>query len=113
MSDCLFCKIVAGELDANVIYEDDGVLAFEDIAPQAPVHVLIIPKTHIAGVNDLAESDVDVIGRLVVCAKRLAREHAIADSGYRLVVNCNADGGQTVFHLHMHLMGGKPLGALG
>ncbi len=113
LSDCIFCKIIDHEIPSDIVYEDDDVLAFNDISPQAPVHILIIPKKHVASVNDLADSSADVIGQLVIRAKRLAQERGIDESGYRLVINCNAQGGQTVFHIHLHLMGGRQLGALG
>lgn len=113
MADCIFCKIVQREIPSDIVYEDDDVLAFSDLSPQAPVHILIIPKSHVASVNELADSNVDVIGRLVLTAKALAAERGIAESGYRLIVNCNAEGGQTVYHLHLHLMGGRQLRALG
>lgn len=112
-SDCLFCKIVNQELPADVVYEDDELLAFNDISPQAPTHILIIPKKHVATVNDLTESDVDVPGKLVLRAKALASEKGIAESGYRLILNCNPEGGQTVYHIHLHLLGGRQLTHLG
>lgn len=112
-SDCLFCRILAKEIPGDIVFEDDELLAFNDISPQAPVHVLIIPKTHIATVNDLTEAQSGIIGRMILCAKTLADEKGIAESGYRLVMNCNAQGGQTVFHIHMHLMGGRQLRGLG
>ena len=111
--DCLFCKILSGEIPADIVFEDDELLAFNDISPQAPTHVLIIPKTHIATVNDLTDAQSGIIGRMIMCAKTLAIEKGIAETGYRLVVNCNDQGGQTVFHIHMHLMGGRQLRALG
>lgn len=113
LSDCIFCKIVDHQIASDIVYEDDDVLAFNDITPQAPVHVLIIPKKHVSSVNELADSNADVIGTLVIRAKQLARERGIDESGYRLIINCNAQGGQTVFHIHLHLMGGRQLGALG
>ena len=112
-TDCLFCKIVNRELPADVVYEDEQLLAFNDISPQAPTHTLIIPKIHIATVNDLTEAQSGIIGKMILCAKTLADEKGIAESGYRLVMNCNAEGGQTVFHIHLHLLGGKQLRALG
>lgn len=105
--DCLFCKIVDRELPAHIVYEDERVLAFEDINPQAPTHLLIIPKKHIATLNDLAENDEALLGRLPLVAARLARERGFAEAGYRVVMNCNDQGGQTVYHIHMHLMGGR------
>ncbi|MFO8044543.1 MAG: histidine triad nucleotide-binding protein [Halomonas sp.] len=104
---CLFCQIVNREIPADIVFEDDEVLAFEDIAPQAPTHLLVIPKRHVATLNDLEESDQALVGRLPIVAARLARERGFAEEGYRVVMNCNDDGGQTVYHLHMHLMGGR------
>jgi len=112
-ADCLFCKIVNRELPADVVYEDDELLAFNDISPQAPTHILIIPKTHVATVNDLTESDLTLPGKLVLRARAIAAEKGIAESGYRLILNCNSDGGQTVYHLHLHMLGGRQLRALG
>ena len=112
-SDCLFCKIAAGEIPGDIVYEDDEMLAFNDISPQAPHHVLVIPKTHVATVNDLSAEHADLVGRLVLRAQAIARERDIQESGYRLILNCNAHGGQTVFHLHLHLLGGRQLMALG
>lgn len=112
-SDCLFCKIVNQELPADIVYEDDELLAFNDINPQAPTHILIIPKRHFTTVNDLTESEVEVPGRLVLRARAIAHEKGIAESGYRLIMNCNTEGGQTVFHVHMHLLGGRQLTHLG
>lgn len=113
MPDCIFCKIAAHEIPADIVFEDDHVIAFNDIAPQAPVHILIIPRAHIASANELDDAHAHVMGRLALRAQALARERGIAEAGYRLIVNCNAQGGQTVYHLHMHLMGGRQLGALG
>jgi histidine triad (HIT) family protein len=110
---CLFCKIVDRELPADIVFEDDEMLAFRDISPQAPTHLLVIPKRHVATVNDLEDDDAQLLGRLVLRARALAGEAGIAEGGFRMVVNCNADGGQTVFHLHLHLMGGRQLRALG
>ena len=110
MSDCLFCGIVDGKVKANLVYQDDAVVAFKDIAPRAPVHILIIPRKHVAGVSDIAESDRALIGAIFQVAAKLAREHGIAESGYRVVVNSGADAGQSVFHIHYHLLGGRQLG---
>ena len=107
---CLFCRIVSKEIPAKVAYEDAEVVAFHDINPQAPSHVQIIPKRHIARVSDLTEADAVLIGKLVLVANRLAREFRIVEPGFRLVVNCNPGAGQSVYHLHMHLLGGRPLG---
>ena len=106
--DCLFCKIVAGEIPADKVYEDDEIVAFRDIRPVAPTHVLVIPKAHIPTLNDLtAEHDV-LMGRIVRVAREIARDEGLSD-GYRLVVNCLAGGGQVIFHLHAHLIGGRSL----
>jgi len=112
-TDCLFCKIVNRELPADIVFEDDDLVAFNDISPQAPTHILIIPKTHFPTVNELTENEIDLPGRLVLRARALASEKGIADSGYRLIMNCNPEGGQTVYHIHMHLLGGRQLTHLG
>jgi histidine triad (HIT) family protein len=108
----IFGKIIAKEIPADIVYEDDLVLAFKDINPQAPVHILIIPKKEIATVNDAASADEMILGRLFTAAAQIASEQGIAESGYRLMVNVNKDGGQEVFHLHMHLLGGRNLGPM-
>lgn len=105
--DCLFCKIINREIPADIVYEDDHVLAFNDISPQAPTHQLIIPKKHIATLNDIDEQDVAMVGRLQLTAAKLAKQQGFAEDGYRVVMNCNEMGGQTVYHIHMHLMGGR------
>lgn len=110
MSDCIFCKMVAGKIQADVVYEDDDVLAFRDINPVMPHHLLVIPKTHIATINDLEAGDAEVVGKLYLAAAKIAADLGFAESGYRTVVNCNRDGGQLVFHLHMHLLGGRGMG---
>lgn len=110
MSDCLFCKFVSGELQADIVYEDEYVLAFRDINPHAPLHVLVVPKRHIATINDLTEPDAELIGRMYLAAKQVATEAGYEESGYRCVMNCNADAGQTVFHLHLHVLAGRELG---
>lgn len=107
MSDCLFCGIVEGKIKGNIVYQDDSVVAFKDIKPKAPVHVLIIPRRHVEGVLDLKADDGAVIGHIFEVAARLAREQGIAGSGFRVVVNSGADAGQSVFHLHYHLLGGR------
>lgn len=112
-SDCIFCKIVAGEIPASKVFESDEILAFHDIAPVAPVHVLLIPKKHIASLQDLGEEDLGLMGNLAAAAQHVAREKGVAESGYRLLTNSGKDAGQIVFHLHWHLIGGKPLGKLG
>jgi len=109
---CVFCKIVKGELPAKVVYEDDLVMAFHDINPQAPVHILVIPKEHIPTLNDLEERHKELIGHIFLVIGKIAKELGIAESGYRVIVNCNRDGGQEVYHLHYHLLGGKPLGPM-
>jgi histidine triad (HIT) family protein len=107
--DCLFCKIVKGDVPAKVVYRDDLVLAFNDINPQAPQHMLIIPQKHISTLNELTPEDNELVGHIVQTAKMLAKESKVADDGYRLVMNCNASAGQTVFHVHAHLLGGRKL----
>lgn len=109
MQDCIFCKIIRKEIPSQVVYEDDRVLAFKDINPLAPVHVLIIPKEHLANVLDINEYNADLIGHIHLVAKKLATEAGIAEKGFRLVTNCNGEGGQLVFHLHYHLVGGEEL----
>ncbi len=106
---CLFCKIANGEIDADIVYEDVDVVAFRDIHPQAKHHILVIPRRHIATVNDAEEQDAELLGKLLLTARRLARELGVAEDGYRLVMNCNRDGGQTVFHIHLHLLAGRQL----
>ena len=108
----IFSKIIAREIPADIVYEDDVVLAFRDIAPQAPVHILVIPKKEIATANDVTADDERVLGRLFRAAASIAADQGIAENGYRLIVNCNAHGGQEVFHLHMHILGGRPLGPM-
>ena len=109
MSDCLFCKIRDGDIPADIIYEDDEVLAFNDVNPQAPVHLLIIPKKHISTVNDVVEDDQVIMGKLFSAAKVIASQKGVHDDGYRLVVNCNEKAGQTVFHIHMHMLADRAL----
>lgn len=109
MPDTIFAKIIRKEIPADVVYEDDQVLAFRDINPQAPVHILVIPKEEIATVNDVEERHEELIGRLVTTAATIARKEGLADDGYRLVLNCNRDGGQEVYHLHLHLLGGRKM----
>ncbi len=108
----VFSKILAGDIPATFVYRDETVAAFKDINPSAPVHILIVPIKEISTVNDAAPEDEQVLGHLFVVAAKIARDLGIAEDGYRLIVNCNAHGGQEVFHLHMHLLGGKPLGPM-
>ena len=110
--DTIFSKIVRGETAADIVFQDERVTAFRDINPQAPTHILIIPNKAIATVNDVTPEDEATLGHLFVVAARLAAEEGIAEDGYRLIVNCNRHGGQVVFHLHMHLLGGKPIGRM-
>ena len=105
----IFSKIINKEIEANIAYEDEEVLAFEDVNPQAPIHILIIPKKEIKTVNNIELNDLKIIGKLFLVAKNIAKEKKIDKDGYRLVMNCNNDGGQTVFHLHLHLLGGRKL----
>ncbi len=107
--DCLFCKIIAGEIPSTKVYENDKVYAFRDINPEAPVHVLIIPKTHIPSANELTEENAEVIKDVFLAAKEIAESEGIAEGGYRIVNNCGEDGGQTVKHLHFHMLGGRSL----
>jgi len=107
MSDCLFCKFVAGEIKPDVVYEDDQVLAFRDINPQAPVHILIIPKKHIATLNEL--DDQSLAGTLLLTARNIAAQEGISEEGYRTVFNCKQQGGQEVYHIHLHLLGGRQM----
>lgn len=109
MDDCLFCKMASGKIKPDTVFESDRVLAFRDINPQAPTHVLIIPKRHIATVNDLEAVDGTLIGDLYLAAQRVAAQEGVAERGYRLVMNCNRDAGQSVFHLHLHLLAGRAL----
>ena len=111
MSDtnCLFCKIAAKQIPSSVVHEDDLVVAFRDIAPQMPVHVLIVPKAHLSGLDGLGPEDRELVGHIALVGQKLARELGVAERGYRLVANCGPDSGQTVFHLHFHLLGGGPM----
>ncbi len=108
-SDCLFCKIVAGEIPVEFVYESDTVVAFRDISPQAPTHVLVIPRKHIATINDITPEDEAVIGHMYTAAKEIAAAEGIAEDGYRAVMNCNEGAGQSVFHIHLHVLGGRPM----
>ena len=108
MEDCIFCKIIQGEIPSNKVYEDDEILAFKDINPMAPVHILVIPKKHIESANEITEEDEKVIGKIFTVIKKLAKDNNL-DNGYRIVNNCGEDGGQAVKHLHFHLLGGRKL----
>ncbi|MFK7693451.1 histidine triad nucleotide-binding protein [Paenibacillus sp. HJGM_3] len=112
MTDCIFCKIVRGEIPSRQVFENEHVLAFHDIQPAAPVHVLIIPKKHIASANEMQPEDREVLGEVLLAAPAIARELGVAEGGYRLINNCGPDGGQVVYHLHVHLLGGEKLGGL-
>jgi histidine triad (HIT) family protein len=109
MADCLFCKIIARAVPASIVYEDDRVLAFDDIHPQAPTHVLIVPKRHISTLNDLQDGDDALVGEIVRRAAAIARERGLSADGFRTVFNTNRGAGQTVFHVHLHLLGGRPM----
>lgn len=110
MTDCLFCKMVSGQISPNVVLESDRVLAFRDINPQAPTHVLVIPKQHIATLDEALPEHVSLLGELLLAAKQVAQQEGLSERGYRAVFNCNRDAGQTVFHVHMHVLGGRALG---
>jgi len=112
MSDCIFCKIIEGEIPSEKVYEDEEIVAFKDIDPRAPVHVLVVPVEHIPTLNDIEPAKDALLGRMVLVATRIAREKGVAESGYRILMNCNKDGGQEVFHLHLHLIGGRSLGPM-
>ena len=109
MTDCLFCQIIDKKIPATIVYEDDNVLALDDIDPQAPCHKLIIPKKHIATINDIDHGNAELVSQLLLAAKEIAADLGHADNGYRIVMNCNADGGQMVFHIHLHLLAGRAL----
>lgn len=109
MENCLFCKIINRTIPANIIYEDDQCLAFDDVRPQSPHHKLIVPKKHIATLNDLGEEDIELTGHLIYTAQRLAKQLNVAEAGYRVVVNCNKAAGQAVYHIHVHLLGGREM----
>ena len=108
--DCLFCKILSGDIPADIVYESDSAIAFRDVNPQAPTHVLVIPRKHVATINDLNEDDQEIVGSLYLAAKEVARAEGISDEGYRAVMNCNEGAGQSVFHIHLHVLGGRALG---
>jgi len=109
VADCLFCKIVSGDIPGAIVYRDEHLVAFKDINPQAPLHALIVPRRHIATLNDLVGEDDDLVGEMVRRAAAIAREHGYADRGYRTVFNCNAEAGQSVFHIHLHVLGGRAM----
>lgn len=109
MADCIFCKIISGEIQGNIVYHDEQVTAFRDINPSAPTHILIVPNKHIDSVNMLIIDDEPLIGHMFIAAKNIAAQEGIAENGYRLIINTNAHGGQTVFHIHLHLLGGAPM----
>lgn len=106
--DCIFCKIVDGQIPSTLVFEDDVCVAFNDLSPQAPTHVLIIPRDHVDSLNKAGKSHKEVLGHLLLTAANIARDKGFAEDGYRVVINTNADGGQTVFHLHVHLLAGRP-----
>lgn len=110
MADCLFCGIASGEVPADVVHDDEWVLAFRDIDPKAPVHLLVIPRKHIASVMELEPEDGEAMGRAMLAARRLARENGLSERGFRIAVNCGPDAGQSVSHVHLHLLGGRSLG---
>ncbi len=109
MADCIFCKMVSGEIQPDVVYEDEDVLAFRDANPTAPTHVLVIPKQHIATTNDLDEESAGIVGKLYLAAKQVAGNDGIAERGYRMVMNCNPEAGQSVYHIHLHVLGGRAM----
>ena len=111
--DCLFCKIIAGDIPSDKVYEDDHVIAFKDINPQAPVHTLVVPRRHISTINDLEDENAALIGHMILAGKQIAADNDLAEPGYRLIMNCNEQGGQTVYHIHLHIMGGRQLRGLG
>jgi histidine triad (HIT) family protein len=106
---CLFCRIIAGEIPGKFLYQDERLVVLQDVNPQAPLHALVIPRRHIASLNDLSESDDGLVGEMVRRAASVAREHGVSERGYRTVFNCNGEAGQTVFHIHLHVIGGRPM----
>lgn len=109
MTDCLFCKIAQQQIPATIIHQDDQVVAFRDISPQAPVHALVIPRRHITTLNDIGPADAGLLGHMIVTAQQIAAQDGIDETGFRLVMNCNRDGGQTVYHIHLHVLGGRSM----
>lgn len=110
MEDCLFCKIIKGDIPSTKVYEDEFVYAFKDINPEAPVHILVVPKKHIKSINEIEEIDENLIGKIFLAIKKIAKEQGVAEQGYRVISNCGKDAGQTVMHLHFHILGGRKLG---
>ena len=110
MEDCLFCKIIKGDIPSTKVYEDEFVYAFKDINPEAPVHILVVPKKHIKSMNEIEEIDENLIGKIFCAIKKIAKEQGVAEQGYRVISNCGKDAGQTVMHLHFHILGGRKLG---
>jgi histidine triad (HIT) family protein len=109
MADCLFCRIIAGEIPSTKVFEDELVVAFKDITPQAPLHVLVVPRKHIATLNDVAPGDEALLGRMTRCGAEIAKQHGYDASGFRTVFNCNRDAGQAVFHIHLHVLAGRSM----
>jgi histidine triad (HIT) family protein len=109
MADCIFCKMARGEIKPDIVYEDDEVLAFRDMNPQAPTHFLVIPRRHIATTNDLEPGDAELVGKLYLAARQVATAEGVAERGYRMVMNCNPEAGQSVYHIHLHVLGGRPM----
>lgn len=112
MNDCIFCKIAKGEIPSDKVYEDDEILGFRDLSPKGPVHILFIPKKHYATLNDIPAADLPIIGKIFRAVQKVAEEQGVAESGYRTLINTNRNSGQVVFHVHWHLIGGKPLGPM-
>lgn len=110
MEDCVFCKIIDKQIPADILYEDEEMIVFRDIKPKAPIHLLVVPKKHIPTINDISEDDIAYMGRIIYRAKVMAIKQGIGESGYKLIFNCGPEGGQVVYHVHLHLLGGKPLG---
>lgn len=110
MTDCIFCKIASGDIPAEKIFENDHVIGFRDLNPQAPTHVLVIPKKHISTINDLQDDDKSLIGEMFLAARQIAADEGLSERGYRTLINCNEEAGQTVFHIHLHLLGGRAMG---
>lgn len=109
MPDCIFCKIASGDIPSDKVYEDDSLVGFRDIQPQAPTHIVIIPKEHIETVNDITEDDSELLSGMLLACQRIAKDEGLSENGYRIVINCNRDGGQSVFHLHAHVLGGRKM----